>query len=234
MSDTRNDYRLIVADHAVAMLEDIVRAKRLPVPTDWQKAQIIVRELKGLVKKMRFSFIPPTVLARSDEAARLQQLVRELSGLLLNPRWVDRVKADARSRRVLAETKYALRTLYGLPARLSLGDSNDPYYAFDVECVTVTNVSRHPDADSLYVTHARGRLSYTIVTNIADVRRGDLRAAVILPPRELRGVVSEAMYCSRRNLAGEPGCETGKRPPRKLVEIGEVGAILRDISRRVH
>ncbi len=234
MSDTRSDYRLIVADHAASLLEEIVRTKRLPVPTNWQRAQEVAREIRGIVKRMRFSFMPPTMLARSEDAARLVELVKELTGMLLNPQWIDRVRGDPRARKALAETRYALRTLYSLPARLALGDENDPFYAFDVECVTVTSVSKHPNADNLYVTHAKGRLAYTIVTNLADVRRGDVRAAVVLPPREFRGVVSEAMYCSRRSLAGEEGCEPGKRPPKRLVELGEIGAVLREISRSVH
>jgi predicted RNA-binding protein with EMAP domain len=211
-----------------------VRAKRLPVPANWQRAAELVREARGLVKGMRYSFLPATMLARSEEAARLQEVVRELTGLLLNPQWLDRLRGDPRARRPLAEARYALRTLYGLPARLALGDENDPFYAFDIECVTVTSVSRHPSADNLYVTTARGRLAYTIVTNLGDVRRGQLRAAAILPPREFRGVVSEAMYCSRRPLSEEEGCAPGRRPPRSLVELGEIGAVLAEIARSTH
>lgn len=234
MSDTRSDYRLIVADHAASLLEHIVRTKKLPVPTNWQKATELAKEAHSLVKRMRFSFIPPTMLARSEEAKQLQEVVKQLTGMLLNPQWADRLRSDRKARRPLAETRYALRTLYGLPARLALGDDNDPFYAFDIECVTVTSVSPHPEADNLYVTTAKGKLAYTIVTNIRDVRRGELRAAAILPPREFRGVVSEAMYCSRRPLREEEGCTPGKRPPRQSVELGEIGAILAEIARQVH
>jgi len=233
VADTKSDYRFIVAEHAASLLEEIVRTKRLPVPTNWQRALELAREAHSLVKRMRYSFIPPTMLAGSEEARRLQEVVRELTGLLLPREWLDRLRSDPRARRPLAETRYALRTLYGLPARLALGDENDPYYAFDIECVTVTSVQKHPRADKLRVTTAKGRLAYTIVTNIQDVRRGELRAAAVLPPREFMGVVSEAMYCSRR-LSEEEGCVPGKRPPRSLVELGEVGAVLRELARTTH
>jgi len=234
LSDTRNDYRLIVAQHAAEMLVAIARGKKLPVPTSWQRVQALAEKALSIVKRMRYSFMPATMLAVSEEARELREVARELTGLLLDQRWVASLRSSPRARRGLAEARYALRTLYSLPARLALGDENDPYYAVDVECVTVSSVSRHPESDNLYVTHAKGRLHYTIVTNLADVQRGDLRAAAVLPPREFRGVISEAMYCSRSRLNGEEGCSPGRRPPRGLVEVGGIVAVLREIARSVH
>ena len=228
MSDTRNDYRFIVAEHAVEMLEELVRGKRLPAPVNWQRAMELVREAGGLVKRMRYSFMPPTTLAVSEEARRLQEVARELSATLFPREWIDRLRRDPRARRPMAEARYAIRVLYGLPARLALGDENSPFYAFDIECVRVLSVEQHPRAERLKVTRAQGRLAYTIVTNLEDVRRGEVRAAAILPPAEFMGVISEAMYCSPRL----EGCEPGKRPPRDMVELGEIGAVLASIARR--
>jgi len=233
VSDTRRDYRLLVAEHAVQLLEQIVRAKRLPAPLDWHRAGELVREARGLVKRLRFSFIPPTMLARSEDALRLRDAARGIARVLLDKRWLDEMRSNPRARRPLAEAKYAIRVLYGLPARLALGDENDPLYAVDIECVTVSSVEKHPQAKNLYVTHARGRLGYTIVTNLQDVRRGDLRAAAILPPAEFIGVISEAMYCSR-SLRGVEDCEPGKRPPAMLVEKGEVARVVGEIASRIH
>jgi len=69
--------------------------------------------------------------------------------------------------------------------------------------------------------------TYTIVTNIKDVRKGDLRAAAILPPVDLRGQLSEAMYCSRGRI--ESGCTAGKRPPVNEIERSEVEKIIYSI-----
>ena len=105
----------------------------------------------------------------------------------------------------------------------------DPLYAVDIECVRVVTVKRVEGSRSLWVTKAQGRLGYTIVTNIQGVRQGEVRAAAILPPRELHGYISEAMYCSRPL----EGCEPGSRPPLEAVERGEVGAVIGEIVRRV-
>ena len=74
MSDTRRDYRLLVAEYAVLLLEDIVRGRRIPAPVDWVKAAELLREARGLVKRLRFSFMPPRMLAYSGEARRLQEI----------------------------------------------------------------------------------------------------------------------------------------------------------------
>ncbi len=228
MSDTRSDYRLLVAEHAVSMLEGIVKGRRIPAPIDWVAAEGLVREARGLVKRMRFSFMPATVLARGEEARRLQEVARRLAGVLLPREWVERLRGDQRARMPVAEARYAIRTLYTLPARLALGDDNDPLYAVDIECVRVVTVQRLRGAQHLYVTKAEGRFPYTIVTNIESVKQGEVRAAAILPPREFMGVISEAMYCS------EPleDCEPGRRPPSDAVERGEVASIVYEIASR--
>ncbi len=228
MSDTRRDYRFIVAEHAVDLLERIVSAKLVPVPTNWQKASLLVREAKSLVKKLRYSFMPPTLLSSSEEALRVQGIAKELASLLFPREWIDRLKSERRARKHIADAKYAIRVLYGLPYRLGLGDENDPYYAIDFECVKVLSVEKHPDAQNLYVTTAAGIYNYVIVTNIAGIRRSEYRVAAILPPREFYSVVSEAMYCSERIET----CTPGKRPNRENIRLGEIVAVLRSIAEK--
>ncbi len=228
--DVRRDYRLLVAEHALDTLESIIRGRRIPAPIDWVEAERLVREARGLVKRMRFSFMPPSLLARSEEASRLRELARRLVEVLAPREWVERLRGDQRARMPLAQVRYAARTLYTLPARLALGDENEPLYAVDIECVRVVTVSRIRGADRLYVTKAQGALPYTIVTNLQDVKQGEVRAAAILPPREFHGYISEAMYCSRPL----EGCEPGRRPPLEAVERGEVARIVYEIASRVH
>ncbi|KSW11386.1 RNA-binding protein [Pyrodictium occultum] len=228
MSDTRSDYRILMAEHALGMLESIIKSKKLPLPVNWKKAQELHAQARSILMQMKYSFMPPTMLARSEEARKLQEISRQLASILLPREWLERAQLDQRARRVMADVKYAIRMLYGLPARLSLGDDNDPLHAVDIECVEVLSVAKHPNADNLYITRARGVFTYTVVTNIKDVRKGDLRAVAILPPVELRGQLSEAMYCSRGRIEG---CTPGKRPPISEVERGELEKIIYSVLR---
>lgn len=173
--------------------------------------------------------MPPTMLASSEEARGLRGLAERLARLLLPREKMAAASLDRAGRMAVARVRYGLRTLYGLPARLSLGDENNPLYAVDIECVEVLEASRIPGTERLWVTRARGALGYTIVTNLPDVRRGEVRAAAVLPPAEIGGVVSEAMYCS----GPLEGCRPGARPPGSAVDRGAVEAEVVRIASRV-
>ncbi|ABM80234.1 RNA-binding protein [Hyperthermus butylicus] len=230
MSDTRNDYRILVAEHAVSLLENIVRARRIPIPVNWHEVEALVSELRSLIVRIKYSFIPPTMLAGSEEVERVREYAGKLAKTLLSKERLAGAKLDSKTRMAIAEARYALRTLYGLGYRLSLGDENDALHAVDIECVEVLTITKHPSAEKLFVTRARGVLGYTIVTNLPDVRKGELRAAAILPPREFYGEISEAMYCS--GPLNTDVCKPGRRPPANLIDRGSVEAVIYNIVGR--
>ncbi len=228
MSDTRSDYRILVAEHALGLLENVVRSHGVPGVVEWRRLEQLVEEAKRQLMSIKYSFLPPRMLAEHESTRRLQELSKEIARLLLPWDKIRTMSLDKRARMNIARAKYAIRMLYGLPYRLVLGDENDPLYAVDIECVKVLSVSKHPGAESLYITRAQGVLTYTIITNIEGIRKGEVRAAAILPPVELRGEISEAMYCSEPLDTVE--C-IGKRPPISLVDRGEVEKIIYNIIR---
>jgi predicted RNA-binding protein with EMAP domain len=228
MSDTRNDYRILVAEHALGLLENIVRTRSIPGVIEWRKLEELIREARSLLMSIKYSFLPPRMLAEHEAVRKLQDLSKEISKILLPWDKLRTISLDKKAKMSIARAKYAIRILYGLPYRLILGDENDPLYAVDIECVKILSVTRHPNADKLYVTRAKGVLTYTIVTNIEGVKKDEIRAAAILPPVELRGEISEAMYCS--DVIDEPSC-VGKRPKQELIDRKEVEKIIYEIVR---
>jgi predicted RNA-binding protein with EMAP domain len=229
LSDTRSDYRILLLEHAVELLEKIVSQRRIPAPTiDWKTAEKLTAEAATLTKKIKYSFLPPSMLADSTEVKKLAEIAEQLAKTLLAKEKLAGVKMDPKTRMAIAEARYAIRVMYGLPYRLKLGDDNNPLYAVDIECVEVLSVAKHPQAENLYVTRARGILGYTIITNLKDVKRGEVRAAAILPPREFYGEISEAMYCS--NPIPPEKCKPGKRPPQELVDTKSLEAIVYSIA----
>ena len=228
MSDTRSDYRILVAEHALGLLENIIRSRGIPGVVEWRKIESLLEEVKKQFMSIKYSFLPPRMLAEYDATRNLQQLVKELSQKLLPWERIRAVSLDKKARMNIARAKYAIRILYGLPYRFILGDDNDPLYAIDIECVKVLSVSKHREAERLYVTRAKGVLTYTIVTNISSIKRGEVRAAAILPSIELRGEISEAMYCS--GPLPDEKC-LGKRPRPDMIDRGEVERIIYEIAR---
>ena len=215
--DTANDYRFKMAEYAVGLLERRVKQWGMPWPLNKGRAIELVGEARRLVKRLRYSFLPPEMLVESDEMRRLLEVAGELRGLIVPAQLP---KLDTSRYLAFAEMRWALSILLGLPARLRLGPINRPEYAVDIVGVEVTRVEPLPGFERLRLTRASaGRFAFTIVTNIADISRGEVRAAALLPPAVFGDVVSEAMYASDPL----PREYLGRRVPRRLLH-GEVAA----------
>lgn len=216
--DTANDYRILMAEYALSLLERRAKQWGMPWPFKKGRALELVSSIGKTLKRIRYSYLPPEDLVASEDMQALVSLARELAGIMLPGQPVPRL--EERHKLALAEMRWALSILIGLPARIRLGPANRPEYAVDVVGAEVSRVEPLPGADRLRVTRASiGSAVFTVVTNIESIREGEVRAIAILPPAVFRGVISEAMYAS------EPidGKYVGKRVPRKLLS-GEVAA----------
>ncbi len=215
--DTAHDYRILTAEDALRRLEDIVKYNRLGIPINHKKLMNRLHKAKTLLYRLKYMYLPHRELAGTSEAEGIRELAGELARELLNRGLLQRFKPN---RMAEAEARYALRILYGLKYRILLGEKNNPLYAVDVEGVEIVSVSRHPNSDRLYLTKAEGILPYTIVTNMSSVKKGEVRAAAVLPPADIRGIISEAMYCSDPL----PSTFKGKRVPEDMIYADEVKA----------
>ncbi len=222
--DTAHDYRILLAEDALKRLENIIKYNRLGIPLSVNRLLGYVHEMKSLLYRLKYMYLPYKDLARTEEVSRIKELAGVIAKELLNRELLQKFKPN---RMAEAEARYALRILYGLKYRIMLGDENNPLYAVDIEGVEVVSVSRHPNSDRLYVTKAEGILPYVIVTNISDIKKGEVRAAVVLPPVDLRGIISEAMYCSKPI----PAEYKGKRVPEELIFGDEVKAKIIELLR---
>ncbi len=224
--DTGNDYRFIMAEYALSRLKQRVRQWGMPWPLNKSKALEIIESLERDVKKLRYSYLPPDLLLESETLKELTSKSKELATLVLPKQ---QVKMEQKHRLALSEIKWALLILIGLPNRIKLGTANHPVYAVDVVGVEVTRVTPLEGTDNLKVTRAStGSIVFTIVTNIQDIKPGEVRAAALLPPVEFHGVISEAMYSSDplpRELIG-------KRVARKYLSGELSGKILSILGKR--
>jgi predicted RNA-binding protein with EMAP domain len=222
MGDTSRDYRILMALYAVSILESRIRQWGMPWPIKKQAALQLVADARKHLLRARYSFLPPRMLADSEYVASIGRIAEELISALIPEQ---RPRLERGQALAFAEIRWALSILKGLRRRLLLGDDNRPEYAVDVIGVEVTRVEPIKGT-RLYATRASaGPVAFTIVTNIAGIKPGEVRAAAVLPPQEFSGVVSEAMYASDvldRSYIG-------KRVPPQLLS-GEVAAIVRRVT----
>ncbi len=223
--DTSKDYRILLAEDALRRLDKRVRSWSLSYPIHKNRVLDLLREANGHLQAIKHSYLPIQYLLKYEPLSKLTEVARKLSAELLPPKGV---RVEGRSRFLLAEIKYSLLQLLNLRARLALGEENLPENAVDIVAVEVVSVMRHPEAERLYVTKAgTEKFGLTIVTNILNIKKGEVRAAAILPPQEFFGVVSEAMYCSDPL----PREMLGRRPPRNAIHVPEVTRVVEAIVR---
>jgi len=221
-----SDYRFLMVREAIKRLERIVRSWNLSYPIHKGEALSLVREARKVIERIQYSFLPLNYLIKLKELERLSELTKRL-GLMLLPQ--KGIALDHSTRFQVAQIKYSLLQLMGLRERLCLGSENKPHYSVDIIGVRVASVSKHPRAQKLYVTKAgTEKFGVTVVTNIATLRKGEVRAIAFLPPKDLIGVISEAMYCS----GPIPEVWIEKRPPESLLYLKEIAHEVESIVKK--
>jgi hypothetical protein len=201
-----------MVEDAVNRLEKKIRTWHMPYPIRKDRIHTLIKSLKARLMAIKYSYLPVELLIKSDDIKELMALSKELANLILPPKGL---KLETKYHLHLAELKYSLLQLIGLRQRFLLGEENRPEYSIDIIGVEIVTVMKHPRSNKLFITKAgTEKYSFTVVTNLAEIKQGDIRAVAILPPIELMGIVSEAMYCS----GIIPSSYKGKRVPLKYID----------------
>ncbi len=208
-----------MAEYAYNLLVDIIRNHKLNIPLNIGLLNNILHELKTNIYRLKYMYLPSNELIKTREINAIRDASVKLAKILLDKEALRRYRPDPYQ---VALTRWCLRILYGLRNRIMRGDDNNPLYSIDIEGVEIVSVMKHPKADKLWLTKAEGILPYDIVTNIENIRKGEVRAAAILPPVKIMGVLSEAMYCSNPL----PTEYKGKQVPYNLIYKNEVRTII--------
>ncbi|WP_075050311.1 hypothetical protein [Ignicoccus islandicus] len=180
-----DDPRYLLAWWGLEKIERVVRSPGKPI--DKARAQSLLNEMWSELKRLRWSGLPSDMA--SSEAQKIAKLAGEMREVLgLTPNEKELVKSQA---------YWALGYLQALPHLLKLGEDVSPGEAVYVVSGRITEVGNHPNADNLKVTRVNvGYVAITVVTNIKEVKEGEVRAVALLPPVDLLGVISRGMFCS--------------------------------------
>ncbi|ABN69980.1 t-RNA-binding domain protein [Staphylothermus marinus F1] len=226
--DTANDYRFIIAEDAINRLRKIITSGQLPHHINKNRALSIIDEIKSRIMRLKYSFLPVTLLLRMRELDEIINYSMELSKMLLPKKHIGSKKSKLQL--LISEIRYSLWILMGLKHRLRFGEQNLPEYAIDVIGVEILLVQKHPSADKLWVLKCgTEKIGLTVITNIPNIRKGEVRGVAILPPVEFMGIVSEAM------IATDPLPKTykGRIVPFDKMNVSEIRAkILNTLSRK--
>jgi predicted RNA-binding protein with EMAP domain len=195
--DTSTDPRLLVARRACAVIRKGLQQKTAARPSvSKERVTELAAAAESAVMTLLYTYQEPEQLAASEHVAEIVTSSSELTEALAP------LLSSSDSPLLRASLGWGLRVLSGLPARLAT-PGTALASGVDLKAVEVRNVTA---AGTLWRTLVSdGEHEYTVVTNLSGIRRGDVLAAAFLPPRDVGGVVSEAMFLGDERRSEAPG-----------------------------
>jgi len=196
--DTSKDPRILVAHHACARLQRAAQQKSgVKLSVSKEKLVELASSADSAVMTLMYMYQEPRDLVGSDPMSDLQGTTGALTEAL-----EPLLASESAPALLKANFAWCLRTLSGLPSRLD-GPAGSMAAGVDLVAVQVRNVTM---IGTLWRTRVSdGETEYTVVTNIPGVRVGDVMAVAFLPPREVGGEISEAMFLGDEKRGESPG-----------------------------
>ncbi|UCE10774.1 MAG: hypothetical protein JSW61_02250 [Candidatus Thorarchaeota archaeon] len=217
--DTAKDARILVLEDALRRLNEVVSNRKLKFHIDYGTLSKAVQSVGSLIYEVKYSYLDAKQLA--DNAA-VNKIVEEItlfseayrsavSGVSFKPQ-------SSKETLVMAEVDYCLRIVDGFRRRL-LDHDEDPGFAVDMIAVEVSQVQPLEGSKNLRLCRCTdGTRIWQIVTNLEGIRSSSRLACAILPPVEMMGVVSEAMFLGGDSLPESTELGTLKDPPSKALD----------------
>lgn len=166
---------------------------------------------------IKYSYLPLNELLEHEELNNLQK-----NGLSLFGALKPASSTPSTSQLSLATLHWGVQIIQFLGDRLKFADSNLGS-GVDLKVVHVRNVQK---LDKFLLTRAYdAEKTYTIMTNILDLRPNRNLGVAFLPPREIGGKLSEAMYLGSEERDEEAGVILSP----SQVDLSEANAILRHL-----
>ncbi len=194
--DTAKDGRIIVLEDALRRLNDVVTNRKLKMHIDYSRLVASLKTAGALLYEVKYSYMDAVALSDLPATDHLVESISEFSDIYFKALQSGHKPASIKEQIVHVDVEYALRIVKGFQDRLRNFD-DDPGRAVDILAVEVS--SAKPIEGSTNLTQCRctdGSRIWNIVTNISHIKPGTKLACAILPPVEMMGVISEAMFLS--------------------------------------
>ncbi|MHA2298017.1 MAG: hypothetical protein ACXAEU_23555 [Candidatus Hodarchaeales archaeon] len=214
--------RILLAEIAVYKLNNAFKA-RLPIRYTLSKKEIadIIKNMNSAVQVLKYSYISDDKLAKHEKTLELSKDAEKLYDCVIGGY---RPKKELKTTIYEATIYWCCRLLKRLPIRLLEDLAGRKIEAgLDTRIVGIRNIGM-VEGTNLFITRVYdGHNDFTIVTNITSLKAGMKVVASFLPPAEVGGIVSEAMFLGGKEY---PSKEYGTQ----IVEasFSEVRSILKE------
>ncbi|MHA1302005.1 MAG: hypothetical protein ACTSO9_21525 [Candidatus Helarchaeota archaeon] len=195
--DVSKDPRILMVEYVLKILEDLTVNKKYKLPASKEKTLEAIKKINSSIKTIKFSYISPLDLADDPMVKEFDLMVNQFwDAILKNIKELEKNKLSA------AEIRFIFNILRGFRNRLKLGNEVPLEQAIDVIAVKVISVTKIDTKENLKLCRVGdGERIINVITNLTDIKKGIVVPAAILRPREFGSEVSEAMFCSGKNLS---------------------------------
>jgi predicted RNA-binding protein with EMAP domain len=144
-----------------------------------------------------YMYQEPEFLARSPSVSQLME-----AAAILAEAYRELIASQTDRSLLRANIRWCVRILGGLAVRIG-HPARSLAAGIDLLAVRIENVS--PQGSFFLTRVSDGQESYSVVTNLKGVSSNTRLAAAFLPPREIGGAVSEAMFLGSDEREEPPG-----------------------------
>lgn len=217
--DTAKDARLLVMEDALRRLNEMVGNRRLKLHVDYSKLIASLQQAGSLIYEIKYSYVSASKVAELEATQKIVETIADFRNILEEAITTSGYKPSTVNESIsLTEVFYSFRIIEGLIQKLQEYD-DEPAYAVDILVVELSQVQAIPDSKNL--TECRctdGSRIWKIVTNIQGLKAGTKLACAVLPPVEMMGVVSEAMFLGGDPLPEDTVLGFQKSPPASVLD----------------
>ncbi len=209
---------LIIGELALRILRKSFLTKLGFRPTlSKEKIEKTLGSIESSLMILKYSYLPLPEILLHVEVKNLNRY-----GLKLSESLKSAYSTPSTNLLSLATLRWGLQIIQHLERRLKTADSNLGS-GVDLKVVHVRNVQKF---DKFLLTRAYdNEKTYTIMTNLVNLRSNQNVAAAFLPPREIGGKLSEAMYIGSEERKEDAGVVLSP----EQVDLTEVNAILHQL-----
>jgi len=191
-NNTALNPRILLADLAVEKLTETFRT-RLPIkykiPLNQMRDK--VKGMKSYVQEIKYSYITDEELVKHEKVLALKTEAEKIYDAVKNGYRIESAQYTVAE----AMIYWACNILKRLPERLAEDKTGRKIEAgVDSIVVGIRSVQPIEDTNLYFVRVYDGKNTHKVVTNISDVKTGEKMAICFLPPAEIGGHVSEAMF----------------------------------------
>ncbi len=230
--DTAKDARVLVLEDAIRRLNEIVSNRKLRVHIEYSKLGDTLRTAGALLYEVKYAYTEARTLSELESTKNLVGAINSFQEFFRTAvESQGYAPTSSGENAVAAEIDYALRIGRGFQHRLvEYGD--DPAYAVDLLAVEITQMTAVEASKDL--TRCRctdGSRIWNAVTNLPGIQPGIKLPIAVLPPVEIMGVVSEAMF-----LSGDPlpeSTELGRLKDVPVSALDQARAQVLQITKRM-